>query len=149
MGHSWLAAAPEVFGGVCVTWPQEAHFPRLCSPCGSAGCLMMWPKPRIIWLSLTFSQWINSRVLIHVSLSDLCDEEEVSPPLLHQDTHCLAAVQSKSTQDRIQHKKQFIALPSHSQGNQTLFSSASILSQVEKCCLCHSDDAVAWEPAVC
>lgn len=82
-------------------------------------------------------------------LSDLCDEEEVSPPLLRQDTNCLAAVLSKSAQDRIQHKKQFIASPSHSQGNQTLFSSASILSRVEKCCLCHSDDAVAWEPAVC
>lgn len=50
--------------GVCVTWPQGANFPRSCSPCGSAGWLMVLPKWRISWLSVTFHITILSMYLV-------------------------------------------------------------------------------------
>lgn len=114
---------PSLWGVVCVTWLQEAHFLRLCSPCGSAGCLMMLPKPEIIWLSVTFFH--NGLAPVYLLISHLVvsvlkkQSAGSSSPLLHQDTHCvlIAEVLSTSAQDRIQQKKQVIASPGYSQGN--------------------------------
>lgn len=81
---------PGLWGVLCVTWLQEAHFLCLFSPCGSAGCLMTLPKPEIIWLSVTFFSSHNGLTLVY-PLKSLCDKEAVGSFLLssffYQDTH--------------------------------------------------------------
>lgn len=82
---------PGLWGVLCVTWLQEAHFLCLFSPCGSAGCLMMLPKPEIIWLSVTFFFSHNGLTLMYL-LKSLCNKGAVGSFLLYsfflyQDTH--------------------------------------------------------------
>lgn len=101
---------PQSWGALCVTWLQEAHFLRLCSPCGSAGCLMMLPKPGIIRLSVTFFHngltpvYLLTSLLV-VSVIKKQPASSSSSLLFFTRTHTVTAALSTSAQDRIQHKK--------------------------------------------
>lgn len=131
---------PQQSFGECVTWPQEANFPRSCSPCGSAGWFMVLPKRRIIWLLVYFPHCNNSHLPLHIFLHGSgppSDGKVLSFFFFFQNsvsfspnTTCLVALLSGLAQDRIQSKNNPCPCLAVLRGIESCFFSLSNLSGI-------------------